>query len=97
MIGVFMNYKKDFPMLKNTVYLDNAATTQKPKQVIETITDYYSNYCANIHRGVYSWSMQASDEYESSRETIAKFINAKPNEIIFVRNATEGLNLIATT
>lgn len=93
-----MNYKKDFPALTkhDVIYFDNGATTQKPKQVLEAINDYYTNYCANIHRGVYDWSLKASDEYESARETVAKFINAKPEEIIFVRNTTEGLNLIST-
>jgi len=90
------NYKKDFPALKNDViYFDNAATSQKPKQVINAISDYYNKYCANIHRGVYDWSIKASDEYESAREDVAKFIGAKPEEIIFVRNTTEGINLIA--
>ncbi len=91
--------RKDFPFLKNNlIYFDNAASSQKPIQVIEKIKEVYENYYANVHRGVYKISAKITDEYESAREKIAKFINAKSsNEIIFTRNATESLNLVAYT
>lgn len=97
------NIRKDFPILdirvrdnKPLVYLDNASTTQKPKQVIDTITNYYNNYNANIHRSVYSIAEEATEAYEKTRDKVAKFINApKREEIIFVRGTTEGINLVA--
>lgn len=92
----------DFPILtrkvrdnKSLVYLDNASTTQKPRQVIEAIHDYYMYYNANIHRAVYQLAEEATNAYEGARERIAKFINADREEIIFVRNATEAINLVA--
>ncbi len=94
--------KNDFPILnrkingKQIVYLDNAATTQKPLQVIKAIENYYMNFNANVHRGVYTLAEEATMEYEESRKRVAKFINARSyEEIIFVRNSTEALNLIA--
>ncbi len=90
--------KKDFPILENKdiVYLDSSATTQKPIQVINAIEDYYKRYNANPHRGAYSLSIEATEEYENVRSKIAKFINARySEEIIFSKNATESLNLIA--
>jgi cysteine desulfurase/selenocysteine lyase len=94
--------KKDFPILnrkindKNLVYLDNAATTQKPIQVINAIKHYYEHYNANVHRGVYTLAEEATATYEESRKYVAEFINAKSyEEIIFVRNATEAINLVA--
>ena len=93
-----MNYKKDFPILnnQNIAYLDSAATTQKPKHVLEAIDNYYKTYNANPHRGAYSLSIEATEAYENVRTKIAKFINAKhKEEIIFSKNATESLNLIA--
>ena len=90
--------KSDFPILqnKNITYLDSGATTQKPRQVLETIENFYEKYNANPHRGAYSLSMEATQIYESTREKIADFINAKyKEEIIFTKNATESLNLIA--
>ena len=92
------NIKKDFPILENKdiVYLDSSATTQKPIQVINAIEDYYKRYNANPHRGAYSLSIEATEEYENVRSKIAKFINARySEEIIFSKNATESLNLIA--
>ena len=91
-------YIKDFPLLSNRkiAYLDNAATTQKPIQVIEAVDSFYKNNNANPHRGAYSLSMEATQIYENTRTKIAKFINAKHREeIIFSKNATESLNLIA--
>ena len=94
--------RKDFPILNekvngnNLVYLDNAATSQKPKEVIESLVNYYEKYNSNVHRGVHTLSIKATDEFEKSRIKIQKFINAKSsNEIIFTRNASESLNLIA--
>jgi len=93
--------RKDFPILgqkingKPLVYLDNAATTQKPKQVIAAVREYYEKYNANIHRGIHSLSELATEKYEGTRSKVADFINASPKEIIFTKNTTESLNLIA--
>ena len=90
--------KKDFPLLenKNITYLDSGATTQKPIQVIKAVEEFYQKYNANPHRGAYSLSVEATEQYENTRTKIAKFINAKHREeIIFSKNATESLNLIA--
>ena len=89
---------KDFPLLKNRciTYLDNGATTQKPLQVLEAIEKFYKNSNANPHRGAYSLSIEATEQYENTRTKIADFINANHREeIIFSKNATESLNLIA--
>lgn len=95
-------YRKDFPILeqkiygKPLVYLDNAATSQKPQVVMDTLSRYYSEQNANIHRGVYFLSEQATDAFEKVREKVKQFIHAaSAKEIIFVRGATEGINLIA--
>ena len=78
------------------IYFDNAATTQKPRQVINSIRRFYEQYNANVHRAVYTLSQEATELHESAREKIAKFVNAKdPSEIIFVRGTTEGINLVA--
>lgn len=94
--------KEDFPIFKRKingkplVYLDNAATTQKPIQVINAISDFYKRYNANVHRGVYTLAEEATAAYEESRKEVADFINAKSyEEIIFARNATEAINLVA--
>jgi len=94
----------DFPILKQMVYgkplvyLDNAATTQKPQAVVDALTHYYTQDNSNIHRGVHALSMRATDAYESVRETVRSFIGATDkDEIIFVRGATEGINLVAST
>jgi len=94
--------RKDFPILsrevdgKPLVYLDNAATSQKPQSVINAISDYYSNYNANIHRGVYSISIKASEAYENAKIEVKDFINAaSEREIVFTRGTTEAINLIA--
>ena len=90
--------KKDFPLLenRNIAYLDSGATTQKPIQVIKTIEEFYNKYNANPHRGAYGLSIEATEVYENTRTKIAEFINAKHREeIIFSKNATESLNLIA--
>ncbi len=88
--------KKEFPILsKGLIYLDNAATTQKPYQVINSMKDYYENYNANVHRGVYRIAVEATEKYEEAHRVIAKFINALPNEVIFTKNTTEAINLVA--
>ena len=92
------NIKKDFPLLENEniTYLDSGATTQKPIQVIKAVEEFYQKYNANPHRGAYSLSVEATEQYENTRTQIAKFINARHREeIIFSKNATESLNLIA--
>ena len=92
------NIKRDFPLLENEniTYLDSGATTQKPIQVINAVEEFYKRYNANPHRGAYSLSVEATEQYENTRTKIAKFINAKHREeIIFSKNATESLNLIA--
>lgn len=92
----------DFPILKreinghSLVYLDNAATSQKPTSVIRAISDYYENHNANAHRGVHTLAEEATKMYEAARDKVACFINAqKSEEVVFVRNATEALNLVA--
>ncbi|MBI2167322.1 MAG: cysteine desulfurase [Candidatus Omnitrophica bacterium] len=94
--------RKNFPALnqkiygKPLVYLDNAATTQKPKSVIDALEQYYSSENANIHRGIYYLSQQATNAYEGVRARVRQFLNARSSEeIIFVRGATEGINLVA--
>lgn len=99
----FENLRKDFPILQRTVrenkplvYLDNASTTQKPNQVIDSINDYYKNHNANIHRAVYALAEEATEAYESTRDKIANFVNVRDRqEIIFVRGTTEAINLVA--
>lgn len=90
--------KKDFPIFENKKisYLDNGATTQRPRQVIEAVENFYKNSNANPHRGAYSLSIEATEVYENAREKVAKFINSQTtNQIIFTRNASESLNLVA--
>jgi cysteine desulfurase/selenocysteine lyase len=96
------NIRKDFPILKRKInnhpliYFDNAATSQKPRQVIDAIKDFYENHNAPVHRTVYTLSQEASELYESAHEEVAKFINARGmEEIIFVRGTTEAINLVA--
>jgi cysteine desulfurase/selenocysteine lyase len=100
----FSLIRKQFPVLTQTengqplVYLDNGATSQKPQQVIDTITQYYSYENANVHRGVYGLSERATDAYEGARKKTCQFINANSTkEIIFTRGATESINLVAST
>jgi cysteine desulfurase / selenocysteine lyase len=96
--------REDFPILSRTVhgkplvYLDNAASNQKPRAVIDAISGVYSDYYSNIHRGVHLLSQECTNAYEKARQTAQKFINAPSSkEIIFVRNATEGINLVASS
>src|SRR5437879_13324247 len=98
--------REDFPILRDRerrpgappplVYLDSAATSQKPASVIEAMDDYYSSYNANIHRGIYRIAEQATAAYEDARARVARFIGAaSPRELVFTRNSTEAINLIA--
>ncbi len=96
--------RRDFPILHQQVYghplvyLDNAATSQKPRAVIDVISHYYESGNANIHRGVHFLSEHATEEHEAARRTVQRFLNAADKrEIIFVRSATEGINLVAQT
>ena len=97
------NIREDFPILDQEIngsplaYFDNAASTQKPKAVIDAVKNYYENDHANVHRGVHSLSVRATELYEESRKKIAQFINANsPNEIIFTRGTTESINILAS-
>lgn len=96
--------RKDFPILeqkingKPLIYFDNAATTQKPKQVIDALTDYYSGYNANIHRGIHHLAEKATSAFEETRKAIARFLNAESSdEIVFTYGTTDGINLVANT
>src|SRR5215831_16565762 len=96
--------RQDFPVLKQTihgkplVYLDNAATAQKPRAVIDAIVKFYEVDCANIHRGVHELSQRSTAAYEETRAKVRRFVNARSShEIIFVRGTTEGINLVTQT
>ena len=96
--------REDFPVLsrqvygKPLVYLDNAATSQKPRSVIQSLVDYYEGYNSNVHRGVHALSMEATDRFEEARQKVARFIKAEsPESIIWTRNTTESINLVANT
>ena len=92
--------KKDFPIFKNNpqlIYLDSAATSQRPTQVIDALVNFYENDNANIARGVYTLAERATEKYEKARGIVADFINADEDEVIFTKNITESLNLIAYT
>jgi cysteine desulfurase / selenocysteine lyase len=96
--------RSDFPILQRKVngrpliYFDNAATSQKPRQVVDAVANFYLNSNANVHRGIHSLAEEATELYDNARKKVAKFINAKSEkEIIFVRNTTEALNLLAYT
>ena len=96
--------REDFPILsrqvygKPLVYLDNAATSQKPRSMIQTLTEYYEGYNSNVHRGVHALSMEATDRFEEARQKVADFINAENSEsIIWTRGTTEAINLVANT
>jgi cysteine desulfurase / selenocysteine lyase len=98
----FQEKRNDFPILKTTVhgkplvYLDNAATTQKPQSVIDTITDYYTTINSNIHRGNHHLAIEATEQHEAARKTVQAYINARhDHEIIFTRGTTEAINLVA--
>lgn len=97
-----MSFKDDFPILNQKVnglpliYFDNAATSQKPNCVLETLDNYYSKYNSNVHRGVHELSQKATNAYEASRETVSEFIGSrKSNQIVFTKGTTDGINLVA--
>lgn len=96
-----MNIRKDFPLLKKKIhdkeliYFDNAATSQKPQVVIDALTQFYTEHNNNIHRGVYQSAEETTQMYENARKTVAKFINAHADEIVFTKGTTEGINFIA--
>ena len=94
--------RQDFPILqrkvhgKQLIYLDNAATSQKPQSVIDAISYYYSNTNANVHRGVHCLAEEATEAYETARHKVCQFVNGDdPNSIVFTRNTTESVNLVA--
>ena len=95
--------RKDFPVLdrrvrddKKLVYLDNAATTQKPNQVIDAISDYYKNHNSNIHRAVHALAEESTEAFEQTRDKVAEFLNIQDSqEIIFTKGTTEAINLVA--
>src|ERR1700755_3525193 len=96
--------REEFPILhqkvngRDLVYFDNAATTQKPKAVIQALVDYYTGYNANIHRGIHTLAEKATRAYEDTRHTMKQFINASSEqEIIFTRGVTESINLVASS
>src|SRR5215471_13775592 len=96
--------RKDFPILdqqvhgKPLIYLDNAATSQKPRAVIDALIHYYERDNANVHRGIHELSNRSTTAFEAARTRVAKFINARsPDEIIFTRGTTEGVNLVANS
>src|SRR5437588_11683529 len=95
--------RQEFPILarefhgRRLVYLDSAATSQKPQRVMDAIVRYYTSHNANVHRGVYQLAEEATEAYENARATVASFIGSTPEETIFVRNASEAINLVAYT
>jgi len=98
----FSEKRQDFtffnsPETKNLIYFDNAATTQKPHIVIQSLVDFYEHYCANIHRGDYELSRHATEQFEQARIKVARFVNAQKEEIIFTKGSTDGINFIAST
>jgi len=101
---IIENIRKDFPVLNECVngyplvYLDNAATSQRPKAVIDAVDDFYLHYNSNVHRGVHALSEKATQAFEHARENVRQFINAKTiKEIIFTKGTTESINLVAQT
>lgn len=90
-------YRADFPVLNNTgvIYFDNAATTLKPQCVIDKMNEYYTQYCANVHRGAHRMSLKASEEYEKAHKIVADFIGAKAEEIAMAQNSTHALNILS--
>ena len=94
--------RKDFPILerrlpngKPLVYLDSAASSQKPRQVLDAMTEYYERHHANVHRGVHTLAEEATAMYEGARDKVATFINADRREVIFTKNSSEALNLLS--
>jgi cysteine desulfurase/selenocysteine lyase len=94
-MNIFEKVRKDIPLTEKVVYFDNAATSLTPVPVVEAVTKYYLEYKGNVHRGVHSLSEKASQAYDEARQKVAHFINASPEEIVFVQNTTEALNYVA--
>ena len=95
---VVEDIRKDFPILKanpNLVYFDNGATTFKPQCVIDAVSEFYSSFTSNVHRGDYDMAVKADRMFDAARQTVANFINAKPEEIVFTAGASASLNQIA--
>ena len=97
MISNLLNLKNDFPIFKkeDVVYLDTASTSQKPQCVIDTITEFYSKYNSNVHRGLYPWAEKATSNYENARTKIANFINTSSQNLIFTKGTTESINFVS--
>ncbi|MEI6149892.1 MAG: aminotransferase class V-fold PLP-dependent enzyme, partial [bacterium] len=93
--------RDDFPLLKRLIdgrpltHLDSASTAPKPRCVIDAVTRFYTEHTANVHRGVHVLSEEATDAFEQARQEVASLIGASPSEIVFTRNSTEGINLVA--
>tara|TARA_B100001029_G_scaffold178057_1_gene183936 strand:+ start:239 stop:1444 length:1206 start_codon:yes stop_codon:yes gene_type:complete len=97
LISNLLNLKNDFPIFKkeDVVYLDTASTSQKPQCVIDTITEFYSKYNSNVHRGLYPWAEKATSNYENARTKIANFINTSSQNLIFTKGTTESINFVS--
>ncbi len=92
-----LDLRKEFPALREgVVYLDSGATALKPRKVVEATLEYYENFPANVHRGGYPWANRATEAYEEARKKVANLIHARPEEVVFTKNATEALNLAAS-
>lgn len=89
------SFSNVFPVLKKYSYLDNAATSLKPVQMVEKMSEYYLNNSSNVHRGIFKLSEQATEDYEQTRETIANFFNSENEEVVFTKNTTESINLLS--
>jgi len=87
--------REDFPVLKEVIYLDSAATSQKPIQVVEAMDEYFRGYCGNYGRGAHRLSRRTTEKYEDAREAVAEFFGVKPGHTVFTRNATESINMVA--
>ena len=95
-----LKIRKSFPIYQenpNLIYMDTGATALKPSCVLDKMEEYYRMYGVNIHRGVYKLSYEATDKYDLARNKVAKFINSKDEEVVFLRNASEALNFVALT
>ncbi|MCJ7640205.1 MAG: aminotransferase class V-fold PLP-dependent enzyme, partial [Euryarchaeota archaeon] len=87
--------RKDFPVLERVIYLDNAATSQTPKPAVEAINEYFFAYAGNYGRGAHRLARQTTEHYENSRETVANFFSCEPANVIFTKNTTESINIVA--
>ena len=87
--------RKDFPVLERVIYLDNAATSQTPKPAVEAINEYFFAYAGNYGRGAHRLARETTEHYENSRETVANFFSCEPANVIFTKNTTESINIVA--